>query len=181
MLSNKQLLNCKTQVIVYVCKQIRYKCIKGYSFIAKMVNDMKICKLYYSNSKLCDAELINNDNLDLPIYIKNKIHYLSTQVKKVHNAGKEAEFYEFIYLIQEFAKEFLYDVYIDNESLNDTGIVKIVSNNIVLHDLVSFKESSNLLSMLNAADEVVVESFNSGNSPDLVSMTVTYYLYDLVK
>ena len=121
------------------------------------------------------------ENIDLPMGINKKIHYLSTHVKAIYNAEKAERYRKCVEDFDELAKDFQYDIYVDDESLSNTGIIRLVSKNILLHDEFIHEASVNLLSMLNSADEVIVERHNYNGSDSLVALTLKFYLCDLIE
>lgn len=140
---------------------------------------MKINNLYYSKAQSSNSSSTEKVINDLPIEIKNRIHHLSTHVKKSYNAAKAKRYKKYVDDLEKMAEYYSYDIYIDDESLPSTGVIRLVSNNILLHDEFTQDASADLLSMLKYADEVVVENYNSDANDSLVSLTIKYYLFDV--
>lgn len=141
---------------------------------------MKISNLYYSNAQMSNSFPVNTEIIDLPIEINNRIHYLSTHCEKIYNAEKSEKYRKCVEIFDSWAKYFSCDIYADDETLPNIGVIRLVANNMLLHDEYTNAASVDLLSMLNRADAVVVESYNSNISDSLVSLTLKFYLYDLI-
>ncbi len=141
---------------------------------------MKYSMLYYSNNQMSSSYKANEEIIALPDEISNRIHYLSNHVKKIHSVEKEERYRKSVVEFEKLAKYLSCDIYIDDESLPNTGIIRLVSNNILLHDEFTCKASVDLLSKVKEADEVVMENYNYNGSESLVSLTIRFYLYDLI-
>ena len=141
---------------------------------------MKISNLYYSNAQMSNSFSMTTKSIDLPIEINNRIHYLFTHGEKIYNAEKAARYRKCVEDFDRLAKYFSYNIYADDEMLPNIGVIRLVANNMLLHDEYTNAASVDLLSMLNRADAVVVESYNSNISDSLVSLTLKFYLYDLI-
>lgn len=140
---------------------------------------MKISNLYYSNAQMSNSFPVNTEIIDLPIEINNRMHYLATHCEKIYNAEKAENYRKCVEEFDSWAKYFSCDIYADDETLPNIGVIRLFANNMLLHDEYTPVASVDLLSMLNRADEVVVESYNCNNSDSLVLLTLKFYLYDL--
>lgn len=145
-----------------------------------MYKKMKYSMLYYSNNQMRTSYTANEEIIAFPKEISNRIHYLSKHIKKIYSAEKVEVYRKSVVEFEKLAKYYSCDIYIDDESFPNIGIIRLVSNNILLHDEYTCEAAVDLLSNVKEADEVTIESYNYNNCENLVSLTIKYYLFDLI-
>ena len=140
---------------------------------------MGIRKYFFQKDLLIDKE--EDSKQCVPCEIRNRLHYLSIHAKKEYCVEKAEYFNECVRYLIKIAEYYSYDIYIDDGDDTMVGIVKLISNKILLYDEYVQHTNMDIMSMFKKADEVIVEEINVDSRESRPALVLKFYLYKIIQ